>query len=277
MFVSTSALQSSQTNDNQNFGVKLLAARKAKKMSVEQVATELNILKRHVEAIESQDYEALPQFPFARGFVANYAKLVELPADELVHQFDSSYPKHLKQDSVESIKSPVRPMGTLNRGRAPIRINFGLILGVIALLALAMAILKMVSGTKSNITTEASNEVQIVDTLSPKEQAIGASIGNVVVDTALTQTTPVTTENTTQTAPVVATGEKGDLALWVKSSTAITVKDATGEVLMSGNQGRGGYHLAGQPPLQVEIEKPKNVDITFNKNFVKSEATLTIQ
>lgn len=269
--MSNSTPNANQNNDNQGFGAQLMTARKKRSLSVQDVATELNILKRHVEAIESQNYEALPQFPFARGFVSNYAKLVGLSADELVRQFDVSYPKHLKQDSVESIKSPVQPMGTLNRGRAPIRINFGLILGVIALLVLAAAILKMITGTTSNVN-EVSSNAQIVDSLSPKEQAIGASIDTVVIDNT-TQTA-----TTTQTTPVVATGTKAVLDLWVKNNTTITVKDAKGETLMSGVQKRGGYQLEGETPLQIEMDKPNNVDLNFNKNPVKvTETTMTLQ
>lgn len=260
-----------QTGDEKGFGAKLTEARKKRHMSVDDVASELNILKRHVEAIESEDFEALPHFAFVRGFISNYARLVDLPHDSLISQFDNAYPKHLKQDSVDSIKSPIQPMGTLHRGRTPIRINIGLILGIIALVVLAAAILKMISGTKSNIPTQATDEVQIVDSLSTAEQAQGAAIGNVG--------SAIDTQNTTTTT----TSGEGRLDIWVKASTTLSVKDSTGKVLISGEQKRGGHELKGTPPFSVEIGQADKVDLNFNNNPVNlkahgsNPATLTLQ
>lgn len=271
--------------DNQNgFGAKLVAARKQKKMSVEQVAAELNILKRHVEAIEEQNFEALPQFAFARGFVMNYAKLVELPVNEIVQEFESIYPKNLKADSPDTIKSPVQPMGTLTRGRAPIRINIGLIFGLIALILLAMAILKMVSGTTAT-PTQSETTTTVADDLSAIEQAQGASLDSTGFANANLPTTNagsalVTTETST---PTVVQGAEGLVDLWIKDKVVISVKDATGAVLLSGEQGRGGHQLKGVSPFSVEINNPSRVNIDFNKNPVNmktygnSQTTITLE
>lgn len=270
--------------DNQNgFGAKLVAARKKRGMSVEQVADELRILKRHVEAIEAQDFAALPQFAFARGFVMNYAKLLELPVSEIVQEFETAYPKNLKADSPETIKPPVQPMGTLNRGRAPIRINFGLIVGLMALILLALAILKLVSGTTTTptqsdlVATEA-----VTDGLSDSEQALGASLEPVgsAIDTPTTNAGSVLT--TTET-PVATQGAEGSLELWIKEKVVINVKDATGKVLLSGEQGRGGHQFKGVSPFSIEVNNPSRVNIDFNKNPVNmktygnEQTTITLQ
>lgn len=260
--MSNSTTTANGADEKNGFGAKLTAARKKRGMSVDAVASELNILKRHVEAIEAQAYDALPQFAFARGFVANYAKLVGLSGDELVKEFEANYPKHLKQDSIESIKSPVQPMGTLTRGRAPIRINFGLVLGIIALLILAATILKMIGGTKSVVADEAVG-TQVVESLTITEQAQGAAVGNAgsVIDMPILSPSE-------STAPAVATGTEGVLEFWVKDKVNIVVKDGTGETLMSGVQNRGGYELKGVTPFSVEIDNASKVDVNFNKTPV---------
>lgn len=62
---------------NQNvgsFGNRLKQARINKNLTLDDVAAELFILRRHLEAIEAEDFRSLPQIAFARGFVINYAK-----------------------------------------------------------------------------------------------------------------------------------------------------------------------------------------------------------
>lgn len=270
--------------ENQNgFGAKLTQARKDKKLSVEQVSNELRILKRHVEAIEAQDFEALPQFAFARGFVMNYAKLVGLSVDEIVKDFETIYPKHLKADTVETINPPVQPMGTLTRGRAPIRLNFGLIAGVIALILLALAILKLVSGT-TNTPAQTETSTQVADGLSASEQAQGAALdgaGSALVPTVNAGVAIAPSD--TSPAATVPAGAEGSLDLWIKEKVVISVKDATGAVLLSGEQGRGGHQFKGVPPFSVEINNPSRVNIDFNKNPVNmktygnTQATITLQ
>lgn len=53
-------------------------------LSVEQVAGQLNLAPRQVEAIEADNFAALPGMAIARGFVRSYAKLVKLDADPLL-------------------------------------------------------------------------------------------------------------------------------------------------------------------------------------------------
>lgn len=64
-------------------GQTLRSAREAQGLGVEEVAGRLRLMQRQVVAIEADDFASLGQPVFARGFVRNYAKLLDLPADEL--------------------------------------------------------------------------------------------------------------------------------------------------------------------------------------------------
>lgn len=59
-------------------GAKLRAAREAKGLSLQEVATRTRIALRQLEAIERGDYEALPGVPYAIGFSRAYARNVGL-------------------------------------------------------------------------------------------------------------------------------------------------------------------------------------------------------
>ncbi len=65
-------------------GAQLAAARTALGWSVEQVAEQLKLAPRQVQALEACDYKALPGLATVRGFVRAYAKLVKLDAAVLV-------------------------------------------------------------------------------------------------------------------------------------------------------------------------------------------------
>lgn len=59
-------------------GAHLAAQRQAVGWTVEQVANQLNLAPRQVQALEEDNYVALPGMVIARGFVRSYAKLLKL-------------------------------------------------------------------------------------------------------------------------------------------------------------------------------------------------------
>lgn len=64
-------------------GAKLRAAREAQGLSLQDVATRTRIAQRQLEAIERDDYSALPGIPYAVGFARAYARSVELDEVEI--------------------------------------------------------------------------------------------------------------------------------------------------------------------------------------------------
>lgn len=73
-------------------GERLRAARTAAGLTIEGVADDLHISRRLLEAIERDDYTKLPGRVFARGYLRNYARLVELPVDQVLESFDALAP-----------------------------------------------------------------------------------------------------------------------------------------------------------------------------------------
>lgn len=68
----------------QGIGPKLAAAREAKGLSTAEVAAKLRLGVRQVEALEADAFDRLPGEVFVRGFVRNYARFLELDAEELL-------------------------------------------------------------------------------------------------------------------------------------------------------------------------------------------------
>lgn len=69
-------------------GARLRVAREQKGMSLGDVAQRLKYAVRQVQALEENNYRALPGLTFQRGFVRGYAKLVGLEPGDLVAQLE---------------------------------------------------------------------------------------------------------------------------------------------------------------------------------------------
>jgi len=68
-------------------GVALAAARNAKNMSLQEVSDSLRLSLKQISALESDDFSALPQPMATRGFIRNYARLLELDAQPLLDSY----------------------------------------------------------------------------------------------------------------------------------------------------------------------------------------------
>ncbi len=69
-------------------GVLLCAARRAAGLSIADVAAQMRIAPRQVEAIEADRYDQLPGAVFVRGFIRNYARLLKIDPVPLLHALE---------------------------------------------------------------------------------------------------------------------------------------------------------------------------------------------
>ena len=70
-------------------GAKLRAARERAGLSLTDVAGHLKFAPRQIEALEADDFANLPELPFVRGFVRNYAKLLQIDSVPLLDALPS--------------------------------------------------------------------------------------------------------------------------------------------------------------------------------------------
>lgn len=75
-------------NAQDTIGQALREAREAQGMSREQAAARLRLMHRQIVAMETDDFESLGRPVFARGFVRNYAKLLEIDAESLLARME---------------------------------------------------------------------------------------------------------------------------------------------------------------------------------------------
>ena len=252
-----------QSNAQGSFGAVLQQARKNKQVTLDAAAAELFILKRHLEALESENFAELPQAAFARGFAINYAKYLGLDSAKIASSFDAAYPNELKAKSASNIDTPLRPMGTLQRDtHNRIRFNPLLIIGVIGLIILAVFLFRMVSNASKENTQE---PVSAVEDMSAIEQAQGAAINS--------DASGVGASGSALNLGDAAT--TATLNLVLTSDAVVSITDASGNSLINGSQSAGNYDLSGMPPFNVQIDNIDNVSLMLDQQAVALDTYAT--
>lgn len=266
----TNPNKNSSSTSPSSFGAMLAQAREKKQITLDDAAGELFILKRHLKALEQEDFEALPQVTFARGFAINYAKYLGLDPHQVAASFDSTYPNELRTKAVGDIESPLRPMGTLQReGRTKIRFNPFLLIAIIGVIALAVFLLRMVT----NASEETPEPAQNIESISAAEQAEGAAVENAGVAIASPNSdigasgAAINLDNS-ETSNNAAATDNATLEFWVKANTDISVTDAAGQSLITGTQSRGSYEVEGKPPFKIQINDVANVTLNLNQETI---------
>lgn len=94
-------------------GQKLYETRINKNLSIDQIAKATKIRPNFLTAIEKGEYDKLPSFTYAQGFVCNYADFLSLPRDEILALFrrEVDEKKHIKvlPDTLTVPKSSIIP------------------------------------------------------------------------------------------------------------------------------------------------------------------------
>jgi len=99
-------------------GARLKAAREDAGLSVDQVAQQLKLAPRQVRALEEEDFAQLPGRTFARGFVRNYARLLNLDGDDLLARLpDAAQAPALAAPSLHSTGSTMGEVPATGVGR----------------------------------------------------------------------------------------------------------------------------------------------------------------
>lgn len=125
-------------------GQLLRAARLERGLSVEDVARQLRLSVRQVTALEEDDYSKLSSITFLRGFVRNYAKLLQMDAAPLLERVQELLPPPQTQTisyPIEGIPFPSpRSQGKRN-----------LIIGVMTFAALSLLVYEIYRGNEVSL------------------------------------------------------------------------------------------------------------------------------
>ncbi|KKR78082.1 MAG: DNA-binding helix-turn-helix protein [Candidatus Curtissbacteria bacterium GW2011_GWA1_40_9] len=83
----------------QKFGDLVLSTRKKKKISLDKVAHDLRVKREHLEALEAENWNDLPEPAFIKGYIKNYAEYLNLDPNYVLALYrrdydETKYPQH---------------------------------------------------------------------------------------------------------------------------------------------------------------------------------------
>ncbi|MBP0599602.1 helix-turn-helix domain-containing protein [Herbaspirillum sp. LeCh32-8] len=216
-------------------GAALAAQRQKKGWTVEQVASLVKLSPRQIQAIEADNYSALPGLAVARGFVRSYAKAVGLDANVLtsgmpqespVAQRDHIVPQHSLSTPFSEGPLPAMMMST--RGNSS---PVAAIVGVVVIAVAAGAAAVRWTDLGENVPQLAWLKAHKDDASSSAPEAApeGAQAGNDAVAGAASSDTPVNArvETITPTASDDAAKEAAPTAAAVEPAKVAPVQSAT--------------------------------------------------
>ena len=219
-------------------GEYLRQIRIAQKRELNDAAKDLNIPLKTLTALEQDDYKALPEATFIKGYYRTYAKYLKADASSIIQRFDEIYqndtgllPNHALNNS------PIKIMGKLsgsNSDRNKKWLKRLVIAGVIlVILAVATIAIQNWSASKSDgrDVAPAESDVEVL--------------------------------NLDNSAAV-----SGDqLELEFSQPTSVHIVDSTGKVLATGRQS-ATVKLNGETPFQIRLDDASAVTLTLNNEKI---------
>ncbi|OAD18976.1 hypothetical protein THIOM_005409 [Candidatus Thiomargarita nelsonii] len=142
-------------DNNMSPGARLRKAREQKNLSIQEIADQLFLEVQIVEKLEANNYDSLAQPIFVRGYMRNYAKLVGIPEESFLKDFDN-----MNQGQETRSTKHIRPTETVTNYHELLP-KIGIV--VLVILIVLIASLKFFSNTNVEDTTPAIAEVQQPD------------------------------------------------------------------------------------------------------------------
>ena len=266
-------------------GSTLRSAREAAGLTVDDVALQLKLAPRQVQALEDDDFQHLPGRTFARGFARNYARFIQVDPDRVLALMPAG-------DNAAALERPSfaaarRPMGEIPVERMAKRSSSPRVLLLFtALVAIAGAAfyyeyVHKAAGVRVDDRAPSVERAATTATVSsPPPAAAGTSTTTlpnpVATDSATPATSPAVSPGSNASATPEATpaplsgnatnpaANDAALVLSFKGTSWAEVKDANGRVILQMTGGAGMTQTVnGTPPLELSLGNAPEVAVTF--------------
>lgn len=259
-------------------GKALAEARERLGLSVAEVARQLRLSTRQIEALEADDHASLPGKTFLRGFLRNYAKLLQLDPEPLLALCQPEPPQ------AQSIAVPTsrikfggkrRLMPFGDQSGKP-KLKYAVIIGVVLLISWGMVELFQGQPTHQDVPAKPPEEntmqlslpqadapVETAPAMNQAEPVTGPASEPVVAPAApVTPATPVTPA---PPAPPAAEVGGQRLQFVFDGDAWVEVKDKSGKVIFYQLNAKGSQQsVRGPPPFSLVIGNASHVRLTYN-------------
>lgn len=233
-------------HDLSSFGQRLKQQREQQGLSIEQVAQQLKMLPRMIEDIEAENYQALPELVFIKGYIRLYAQFLALSSQELETLFEAAY-----------------------QAKQPSEAN-----------KLAPQVLQVLESHPSKATYYRLRRTNKWLPMLIKWLLVVLVIGAIVVglwqSTLFRQNLPTTmvetavNTNMVELPNVTSTRQTVDrLDLRFSAETKVRIADANGQELANATKQAGEVlSIQGQSPFAIELNPASAAEFRFNNNVI---------
>lgn len=274
-------------------GEQLRRARDARGLSVAYIAGHLKVGLKKVEAIEASQWASLPPLPYLRGFVRNYAKLVQVDVVPLLAAIDAALGHNAQQEQASLQPAPALDMPFSDRpGRRPFKLPPALLgkggllgLGVLVLVVVIVAVVwsgvlqgSHPADSAPSAVATASTAPAVVDPIMPPgvtppgaDPAPGPAEGRIEQNLpapgaqAEPGVLPSAAPALPDAQPPLSPGGRSTLALHFNDQAWAEVRQGDGKVLLSRmNRAGTDQTLSGVGPFELLIGNPAGVTLSRN-------------
>ncbi len=242
--------------DTQTSGQRLAQGRKDRNLSVADVAAKLRIAPRQIEALEGDDYARLPGHTIVRGFVRNYARLLQLNPESVLEAFE----KHAPKETSARISLPDQKVQFSEGGNwHPNRLVLWLTLGILVFTAVGIGLWRWELLNARPVAPVPAKAPAATPSVAPTAASVTANpVAEVIPPVA---PAPVVTAAPATPIAVHVVHLAFDAPAWVE------VRDAAGKIVWQKTNAAGSEaEIALAPPLAFTIGNAAKVKMTYNGN-----------
>lgn len=265
-------------------GARLMAERRAQGLSLGDVARQLKLSVRQVEALERDEYDAFPGPVFVRGFLRNYAKLLQLEPEALVAQAGLGGPAPAAVAPPATGSAPTTPVPLQEpRARRRSRFGFGTLALAAVLVVLVVAAVYDASNKPAPVALTPPPAPAVTQAPAPQHPdspppavpvtaavpapgaADAASMQGSSVPGAAPATAAAGAAEPAPASPSAAPpSSAAEIRLTFDGESWVEIKDATGTVIFSRLNSAGSEQaLSGEPPLELVVGNAGSVRLTY--------------
>ncbi|WP_296278119.1 helix-turn-helix domain-containing protein [uncultured Acinetobacter sp.] len=219
-------------------GEYLRQVRVSKNLDINDVAAELKMPVKTLQALEHDEYKSLPEATFIKGYYRSYAKYLNVDATAIIQRFDEIYqndtgllPNHALNNS------PIKIMGKLpgsnrDRNKKWLKRIFIALIAIAVIWALIAGIQKWTSN--KNVDADAKPQESDVEVLNLNNSA----------------------------------STSGDqMVLNFSHPTSVHIVDSTGKVLATGRQS-STLNISGTSPFEIRLDDATAVSLSLNNEQI---------
>jgi len=261
----------------------LSAERQRRGLSISEIANQLFLTEKQISALENDDYEHFPAPIFVTGYIRNYARLLDIPADPLIELFNSK--GAAPEPELDRVNRTAESVVSSKSGAADSRLFIGAVVVLVLIVlvwwgmsqtpepkAVDDAVAIDEAASVSSVTTSS----EVIPTVKPEVKPIEVSPAKKSVESVAIEAPTVATSDSEAEADIppepefiadrdAALALPDTMVLVFSAESWIEITDANERRVMF-DLGKPGQtrELSGTAPFNILFGYSPAVKMTFN-------------